>query len=142
MDEETVARWRAQGVLIQKDKNSFILRMAICGGEVTAGLLRFAAALGDDFGASLHLTTRQTIEVQNIPAARVEEALARMAAAGLPQASVGPRLRTIVACPGDPVCRFSAGDTQQLARLIYRQFNNYSGLRTKVKMALTGCRNS
>ena len=142
MDDETVARWREQGVLIQKDKGRFILRMGICGGRVTAGQLRFAAALSEDFGASLHFTTRQTIEVQDIPAARVDEALARMTAAGFPQASVGPRLRTIVACPGDPVCRFSAGDTQQLARRIYQEFGGYSGLRTKIKLSITGCRNS
>lgn len=141
MDEAMVARWRDLGVLIQKDKTKFILRMGVTGGTVTPGYLHTAAALADELGGALHLTTRQTIEIQNLPQERVEEALARMQAAGIPFAYAGPRLRTIVACPGDPVCRFSCGDTQALAAAIRCEHGAFAGLKVKVKISITGCRN-
>ncbi len=141
MDEATVARWRELGVLIQKDKSRFILRMGVTGGAVTPEYLRVAAELAADTGATLHLTTRQTVEIQNLPEDRVEEALARIQTAGIPNAYAGPRLRTIVACPGDPVCRFSCGDTQSLAAAIRKEYGDFSGLAVKVKISITGCRN-
>lgn len=141
MDEQTVARWRDLGVLIQKDKALFILRMGVTGGSVTPEYLRFAAELAEKTGATLHLTTRQTVEIQNLPQDCVEDALEQMQLAGIPYAHAGPRLRTIVACPGAPVCRFSCGDTQGMANLLHGVHGDFSGLQVKVKISLTGCRN-
>lgn len=142
MDEEKIARWRERGALIQKDKERFIIRMGFTGGTVTSARMQEVAGLAQRFGGTLHLTTRQTVEIQNIVAANVDELLDEMQRCGISYAAVGPRLRTVVACPGDPVCRFSAGDTQQLASAIQERFCTFTGLQTKFKVSITGCRNS
>ncbi len=143
MDAEQIAALRVRGALIEKSKGFFIVRLGLVGGSCTPGLLRGAAELAERFGnGSIHLTTRQSIEIQNVPEEVIHHALVHMDTLGLSSANSGERVRTIVACPGHPVCRFSTGDTQSLAQSIHSHFRNYEGLHTKVKVSITGCPNS
>ncbi len=142
MTDDRIAELRAIGVLVQKDKNFFTIKIGSCGGTCTSDLLRKVADLADKFGnGSVRATTRQVIEVYNIPKDNVEKALKYMSENEIPNSFSGTRLRTIVACPGDPVCRFSLANTQELAKEIKEQFGRFSGLKTKIKIGITGCRN-
>ncbi len=143
MDAKRIQELRGCGVLVQKDKNLFTIKIGSCGGAKSAELLRQVAELADKFGdGSVRTTTRQVLEVYNVPLERVEAALEFMQEKDMPASCSGPRLRSIVACPGDPVCRFSIGNTQRLAEEIKRRFADFSGLKTKIKVAITGCPNS
>ena len=143
MNEVDMAALRRRGVMVQKDPGRFILRLGIIGGSCTAAMLRGAAELAERFGdGTVHLTTRQALEVQHIPEDRLPDALHAMEQMGLPKASSGPGLRTIVACPGHAVCRFARGDTQGIARRIHARFSTYAGLQTKLKIGICGCPNS
>lgn len=143
MKQDEIIELRARGALIQKSKEHFIVRLRVTGGHATAAFLRAAANLAERFGdGGVHLSTRQAVEIHNIPAAAVREALACADESGLEGAGSGNTVRTIVACPGHPVCRFSLGDTQELARQIHAKYQDYQGLPTKLKIAVTGCPNS
>ncbi len=143
LTEEQIAELRARGVMLQKDKELFIIRVGFCGGRASPQLLRSCAQLSEEFGdGSIHLTTRQTIELNNIPAARVFDAVERMKELEIPEAVSGSRLRTVVACPGSPICRFNRGNTQQLAQEIWETYKHFDGLSCKVKISVTGCINS
>jgi len=143
MNAEQIAALRVRGVLIEKSKGHFVIRLGLVGGSCTPELLRGAAELAERFGnGSIHLTTRQSIEIQNVPEEFIHDALVHMDTLGLPSANSGERVRTIVACPGHPVCCFSTGDTQSLAQSIHSHFSNCEGLNTKVKISITGCPNS
>jgi dissimilatory sulfite reductase (desulfoviridin) alpha/beta subunit len=143
LEAEQIAALRVRGALIEKSKEHFVIRLGLVGGSCDPELLRGAAELAERFGnGSVHLTTRQSIEIQNVPEELIHDALVHMDTLGLPSANSGERVRTIVACPGHPVCRFSTGDTQSLAQSIHSHFRNYEGLHTKVKISITGCPNS
>lgn len=143
MKQEEIDALRARGALIQKSKEHFILRLRVTGGYAPAALLRAAANLAERFGdGAVHLSTRQAIELHNIPADAVPDTLACARELGLEGAGSGNTVRTVAACPGDPICRFSLGDTQELARQIHAKYQDYQGLPTKLKIAVTGCPNS
>ena len=132
-----------QNAIRQKGGGTYVVRLGLVGGACSSEVLRQAADMADEFSdGSVHLTTRQTMEIANIPAERVSEAYAYMDRAGLPRARTGAALRGVVACPGQPACRFATGDTQGLARQIEERFADRTGLHTKLKVAVTGCPNS
>ncbi len=143
MTDDRITELRSRGVLVQKDSNLFTIKIGSCGGAGNSSLLRRIADLADNFGdGSVRTTTRQVTEVYNIPRDSIEEALVFMEENGIPNSFSGTRLRTVVACPGHPVCRFSIGNTQELAREIKERFSSFSGLKTKIKVAVTGCPNA
>ena len=143
MEPEQIAALRVRGALIEKSKEHFVIRLGLVGGSCSPQFLRAVAELAERFGdGSIHLTTRQSMEIQNVPEELIHEALAHMDALGLPSANSGERVRSIVACPGHPACRFSTGDTQRLAQSIHSHFHHYEGLHTKLKISITGCPNS
>jgi dissimilatory sulfite reductase (desulfoviridin) alpha/beta subunit len=143
MDAEQITALRVRGALIEKGNEHFVIRLGLLGGSCTPEFLRGVAELAERFGnGSIHLTTRQSIEIQSVPEELIHDALVHMESLKLPSANSGERVRTIVACPGHPVCRFSTGDTQHLAASIHSHFHNYEGLHTKVKISITGCPNS
>lgn len=143
MTDERIAELRKTGVLIQKNKDYFTIKIGGCGGASNATLLRKVADLAEKFGdGSIHTTTRQIIDVYNIHKDNVEDAVKYMEENGIPKSISGPCLRSIVACPGDPSCRFSMENTQDLAQEIKARFGNFTGLNTKIKIAVTGCKNA
>lgn len=130
------------GIISQVDGKHFVFRLRSVAGEFTVEQLTAIAAVAATYGrGTVHLTSRQGIEIPFVPEERVQEAQAAFGAAGLATASCGPRVRTVTACQGKAICRYGVIETQGLAREIDAR---YGGAETphKFKIGVTGCRNN
>lgn len=126
----------------QKQKGLFALRLRAVGGDLTAGQFRAISQVSDKYGTgAIHLTTRQGIEIHDVPAAHLKAAQAELEAAGLKMGAEGNRVRIVIACPGNATCRFGSIDTKSLAAEIDRRYFRRE-TPYKVKIGVTGCPNN
>ena len=120
-------------------------RAPIFGGQISALQLKTLAELAIEFTQSspLHLTTRQNIELHNIPPEHLNTIQERLHAIDLPTFGAGgDSLRNITVCP---CCHFdsSAYDVQLLADLVKKSLHNHGLLNTmsrKFKISFAGCK--
>lgn len=130
------------GILEQRQKGFFVLRLKIPFGQVHSDQLPQIAKIAEKYGrGELHLTTRQTVEIPWIESANVEEAKKGIASIGLTLGASGPRLRVITACPGNRVCKHGQKDSQDFAKEIDEKFFG-TELPYKFKVAVSGCPNA
>ncbi len=127
------------GVIQQKQKDYFVLRLHAVGGDFTAAQLKQVAETAERYGrGGVHLTTRQGIEIHFVHYSRIEEAQKELEAAGIEMGACGPRIRIVAACPGDITCPWGIIDTKEIARDLDRMYFRQDTPH-KFKMAVTGC---
>lgn len=134
-----LAALRRVGMIQQKQTEYFALRLHTVGGDLTAGQLQAIAQVAERYGkGSVHLSTRQGVEIHNVHHSNLEKARGELARAGVEMGACGPRIRIIVACPGAATCRWGSIDTKKVARDLdakhFRQETPH-----KLKMGVTGC---
>jgi len=137
-----LAALKKVGTIQQRDKEYFVLRLRLVGGDITSRDMESVTAIAREYGrGEIHLSTRQGIEIPFVPAGRAEAARNAVEAAGLKMGACGPRFRVVIACPGNTVCKWGTLDTKSLAR---EMDEKYFGTETphKFKMAITGCPNN
>lgn len=134
------------GILSNRDKQHFTLRILTGGnGVLTTEELAKISEAAKRFGdGRVALTTRLTVEVQNIPYENVAPLRAFLDNAGIQYGGTGARIRPIAACKGT-VCVYGLIDTQALGRELHHRF--YDGwhdivLPHKFKIAVGGCANN
>lgn len=133
---------KAQAMIAEKGRATFSVRLGLVGGHLGAAQLRTIAELADRFGdGTVHLTTRQGVEIPHVPFHRLEELRLALDAAGLKLAAAGRCVRGITACPGG-YCACGVIDAQRLAQELHVRVGSRAGLPHKFKIAITGCRNS
>lgn len=141
LSREQITRLRARGVMQQADKSLFTFRLGSPGGMISADPLGAIATLAGQFGSGqVHLTTRQGVEIPDVPDGQVLALCDALEEAGIAHGYSGPVVRGVVACPGLR-CRFGLIDTQGLAGTIQRHLDSRDPLPHKFKIALTGCSN-
>lgn len=132
---------KARGFMKQREGELFSVRLGITGGCVTAEHMKAIGQLAATYGSGVvHLTTRQGVEIQNVPYGNLEAFERDLVAAGLGLGLTGPRVRGIVACPGD-ICQHGLVDPQRVARMLESTVGRRTGLPHKFKIAITGCPN-
>jgi dissimilatory sulfite reductase (desulfoviridin) alpha/beta subunit len=134
-----IAALKKVGTIQQRDKEYFVLRLRLVGGDITADLLKKVSAIAKEYGrGDIHLSTRQGIEIPFVHYSRAVEARAAIEAAGLKMGACGPRFRVIIACPGETICKWGIIDTKKIAKDLDQK---YFGTETphKFKLAVTGC---
>ena len=127
------------GTIQQRDREYFVLRLRLVGGDITADEMASVIAIAREYGrGEIHLSTRQGIEIPHVHHSRTEKARQAIEAAGLKMGACGPRFRVIIACPGSSICKWGIIETKGLAREMDQK---YFGTETphKFKMAITGC---
>lgn len=130
------------GFLRQKQKDLFIMRLRTRGGNMTADHLRKAADLAEKYGRGyVHFTTRQGAEIPWVHVSKFDEMRQEIKAAGLITGTCGPRIRTVVACPGNEVCQYGLMNARQMAGHLDEAFFG-RGVPMKTKIGITGCPNS
>jgi len=130
------------GLLAQKQAGFCVVRVRTRGGNITSDHLRKVAELADKYGrGQLHFTTRQSIEMYWIPSDQLGPMLREIADSGLLPSIRGPRMRTVVACPGASLCKFGICDTSTLATQLDKSVVGRQ-LPTKTKIGISGCPNS
>ncbi|HPD13941.1 MAG TPA: sulfurtransferase TusA family protein [Planctomycetota bacterium] len=94
------------GVYEQRENGTFMLRIRVPAGGVLPHQMRAMADAAERYGnGTLHVTTRQDIQVHRVPLANVAPALEGLAQAGLAtKGGGGNTVRNITACPHAGVC--------------------------------------
>lgn len=126
----------------QRQPNRFALRLRAVGGQFTAAQMRVIADIAERYGkGEIHLTTRQGIEIHHVHHKDLDAAHTALEKNNILMGAHGPRVRIVIACPGEAACRYGAIDTRAIAAELDRR---YFGMEMphKVKMGVTGCRHN
>lgn len=133
---------KQNGIIRQADGDYFCLRLRSVGGNITTTSLAAIGRIAENYGeGTVHLTSRQGVEIPFVHQDQLDNALAAIQEAGLVTASCGPRVRTVTACQGTRVCRHGLIDTKSLAERIATHFNGAEAPH-KFKIGVTGCPNN
>jgi dissimilatory sulfite reductase (desulfoviridin) alpha/beta subunit len=128
-----------KGFLPQRQENMFSMRLKVVGGRVDAKKLRAITDAAEKYGSGyIHLTSRQQIEIPFVKLEDAEKASSELEMQGIFGGSSGKKVRAIVACHGNNVCKYGLIDCQRLA---YKIDEKYFGepVPKKLKIAITGC---
>jgi dissimilatory sulfite reductase (desulfoviridin) alpha/beta subunit len=138
---EELKSLKAQAMMAEKGKERFSVRLSVIGGRLEASQFQAIADLAQRFGdGSLHLTTRQGVEIPHVLPENLAPLRAALEAAGLRLAAAGKCVRGITACPGS-YCVYGLIDSQGLAQRLHARVGAREGLPHKFKIGIAGCPN-
>jgi len=142
MAKYNIKELKSGGLMKQKEKDLFSLRLRIVGGFIKSGQLIKLSEIADKYAKGyLHLTTRQGIEIPHVDFKDFEEVKAKLSEVELQMGACGQRVRTVTACQGVE-CRYGLIDCLSLAREIDKKYFGLGGHPHKFKIGITGCPNS
>jgi ferredoxin-nitrite reductase len=126
----------------QKQPGKNWLGVALPVGKLAAEQMRALAAIARRFGdGDIRLTVWQNLLLSGIPDAKIDEAVAAVAAAGL--GTTANSLRAgLVACTGNRGCKFANADTKSHALAIAAHVEIRLTLDQPINIHLTGCHHS
>ncbi len=136
--------WKYHGMFyVAPAQDSFMCRMRIAGGQMSAHQLRAVADLADKYaGGYAHITTRANLQIREIAAANPPHILNGLADAGLTSRGAGAdNIRNITASPTAGIDAQELIDTQPLAREMHHYILNHRelyGLPRKFNIAFDG----
>ncbi len=134
---------KAGGIISQRQKDMFSVRIRIVGGNVSPTQLRKIAELAEQYGQDYaHITTRQGFEISHIKFEDVQKVTDELKEVGLILGACGARVRVVVACQGTDICPQALGDTQSLLKVLDERFYGRYGVPHKFKMGISGCPNA
>jgi dissimilatory sulfite reductase (desulfoviridin) alpha/beta subunit len=127
------------GMMRQIQPEYYVMRLKAVAGDLTARQLARISSVAEQYGRGfVHLSTRQGVEIHYVHQDNLEPARLALAEEGIEMGACGPRVRSIVACPGNETCRWGVIDTKAIAReLDARYFKAETP--SKFKLAVTGC---
>lgn len=134
-----LAKLKKVGMIQQKQKEYFALRIRCLAGDLTSKQLITVGNVAEKYGkGEAHLSTRQGIEIHWVHYSNLETARKELEDVGLEMGVCGPRTRVVVACPGSATCRWGIIETKGLAKeLDARYFRKETP--HKFKLGTTGC---
>jgi anaerobic sulfite reductase subunit C len=107
---------KSKGFLPQRQENMVSMRIKATGGRIDAEKLRAIADAAEKYGHGyVHITSRQGIEIPFVKLEEAEEASSELKKQGVLKGSAGKRVRAVVACTGNKICRYGLIDCQQIA---------------------------
>jgi anaerobic sulfite reductase subunit C len=127
------------GFLSQRQDDYFSMRLHAAGGNVTSDYLRAVADAADRYGKGyVHITSRQGIEIPFVHLDNAGDASEQMMSAGIGPGASGKKIRAVVACQGDRVCKRGLIDCQGICEKI-DEIYFAKPVPYKFKIAVTGC---
>jgi dissimilatory sulfite reductase (desulfoviridin) alpha/beta subunit len=127
------------GMIQQKQKEFFAMRLHAVGGDFTSEQMRKVAEVAERYGKGrIHLSTRQGIEIHFVHHSNLEPARRELESAGVTMGACGPRIRIVVACPGNQTCRWGIIDTKEISHDLDREYFRQETPH-KFKLSVTGC---
>lgn len=128
-----------KGFLSQKQDGYFSLRLHVAGGNLSSENLRAIADAADKYGKGyIHVTSRQGIEVPFVHNDNTEAITSLMDGAGIGPGVSGKKIRAVVACQGNRVCKNGIIDCQDVCEKIDEKYFGQL-VPYKFKIAVTGC---
>ena len=143
---EEVKRLKGLGFLQDKRQpDRFNARVITRNGKITAAEHRAIAEAAERFGSGeVAMTTRLTMEIQDIPYENIDALIEFLNTAGLQTGGTGSRVRPVVSCKGT-TCQYglldSFGLSEKLHERFYIGYHNVT-LPHKFKIAVGGCPNN
>lgn len=130
------------GIIGQRQKDTYLIRLRTIGGELTAEELETIARVARTHGnGQVHLTSRQAVEIHNLPVENLQAAREELEENGIVLGVCGPRGRGIVACPGNATCTSGLIETKELAAELDAQYLRIQAPH-KFKLGVSGCPNN
>jgi len=130
------------GVHAQRQPGLHYIGVSVPVGRLPVAQMLALADVASQFGSGeLRLTVWQNLLVPNIPAERLDDALASIRAAGL-DCTAGTVLRGTVACTGNRGCKFAATDTKSHAVALANLLDARFKIEQPVNLHVTGCPHS
>ena len=143
--EEDVVRLKWWGLYHDKPKvGTFMLRIKLAAGRLTAPQLRAIGRLALDFGkGEAELTTRQNVQLHHLQLAALPEVFDRLHEAGLTSlGGCGDTVRAITGCPAAGVDADELFDVTPVLDEAHRFFTGnpeYVDLPRKHKISISAC---
>lgn len=142
MPEYNIKELKSGGLMKQKEKDLFSLRLRIVGGFVKSEQLVKLSEIANKYGRGyIHLTTRQGVEIPYISFNDFEKVKQELAEVELEMGACGQRVRTVTACQGKE-CSHGLIDCLALAKDIDKRYFGIGGHPHKFKIGVTGCPNA
>jgi len=130
------------GMMRQREAGLFSVRLHVVGGRLATGQLQAICDAADRFGrGTVHLTSRQGVEIPFVPAESLAALKSFLARYGVRVGVCGPTVRTVTACQGCAVCPSGVIDSPALAERLDREFYG-KALPHKFKIGISGCVNN
>ncbi|MDD3411582.1 MAG: FAD-dependent oxidoreductase [Eubacteriales bacterium] len=143
--DEQIKRVKGMGFLHCKGTDCFNARIITRNGKLTNDEMRAVLEAAKRYGnGEIAMTTRLTLEVQQIPFENIEPFRAAVGQAGLMVGGTGSKVRPVVSCKGT-TCQYGLIDTFALSEKIHQRFflgYNRVPLPHKFKIAVGGCPNN
>lgn len=131
------------GIYEQRDAK-FMMRIRTPGGELSSEQIRFILSLAEEYGIeSLHITTRQDLQMHDVPALKLASIARKFLDAGMPFYGGGAdTFRNVTSCPHAGFTANSVFDTIPYAKAVSASLMDYDKafeLPRKFKIAFSCC---
>src|SRR5215471_1580011 len=130
------------GVHAQKLKGLYYIGFPVFLGHVTGQQTIQIADLAAEFGGDIRLARQQNFIITNVPEARVDEVVKRVAEIGFPL-EVNSIRGGSVGCTGQPLCNYAVAETKsKLQEIILRLEDRFGADVDGLKLGVDGCPHS
>jgi dissimilatory sulfite reductase (desulfoviridin) alpha/beta subunit len=130
------------GVITELDSEYCTIRTRIPAGVISCSQLKGIAEVAERYGAgSVHLTTRQTIEIPHMNPADLDAIAKDLTENNTPVGSERDEVVNVIACPGSERCIFANIDSLSLARSIDTSLFGKE-MPVKIRISISACPNA
>jgi dissimilatory sulfite reductase (desulfoviridin) alpha/beta subunit len=142
MSEADYKEMKKGGMMRQAEAGLFSVRLHVVGGRLSTRQLQAIREAADRFGrGSVHLTSRQGVEIPFVPQNSLATLKEFLAPSGVGVGVCGPTVRTVTACQGCRVCPSGVIDSPELAEAVDRELYG-KPVPHKFKVGISGCANN
>ena len=126
----------------QKQPGLYYIGFPVFLGQVTGQQTIQIADVAAEFGGDIRLARQQNFIVANVPEARVDEVIRRIADIGFPLDLNGIRGGS-VGCTGQPLCNYAVAETKtKLKEIVLRLEERFGREVEGIKLGVDGCPHS
>jgi sulfite reductase (ferredoxin) len=133
-----------RGIYEQRQNGTYMVRVRVPGGALSAAQVRALAGVGSRHGSgTLHVTTRQDIQIHDVTIEQTPAIMRELFAAGLTsKGGGGNTVRNVTACPFAGICPAERFDVMPCVVAVTEHLIGLPGsynLPRKYKIAFSGC---
>jgi anaerobic sulfite reductase subunit C len=130
------------GVITELDSEYCTIRTRIPAGVISCSQLKGIAEIAERYGSqTVHLTTRQTIEIPHMNPGNLDAIAKDLASIDTPVGSERDEVVNVIACPGKERCIFANIDSIPLARSIDAKLFGKE-MPVKIRISVSACPNA
>lgn len=134
--------YESGGVITEANHDFVTVRIRSPAGQVDAKKLIKIGEVTEKYNIpSIHLTTRQTLEIPHVPVTLLEKFAQDLAERGIAIGSERNEVVNITACPGTDRCKFANIDSIGLAEKIDKKYFG-KDMPSKIRIAISACPNA